>query len=78
MKQANNSKLMEIDKSLLCETDKQNITIVNNMIDFLFSSTILPLSIKMVTKLKKFSTHLFIIIKGRYKYTTQSYKYGNC
>ena len=40
MKQANNSKLMEIDKSLLCETDKQNITIVNNMIDFLFSSTI--------------------------------------
>ena len=57
---------------------KKNITIRNNMIDFLFNSIALPLSIEIETKLKKLSTHLFIIIKGRYKYITQSYGYGNC
>ena len=47
------------------------------MIGFLFCFTILLLAIEITTKLNKFSTHLFIIIKERYKYTTQSYGYGN-
>ena len=47
------------------------------MINILFCSIVLPLVIEIATKLKKFFMHLFIIIKGRYKYTTQSYRYGN-